>query len=107
MQMKKLLSIVPPSRGGTDPGRIQGAVNSRYRRFPRPFFHYPFNSAMAKNYESEITLFLKEYKARDSGVEQRQREGLARLWDKPQDPELLEGFRAGRVPQRPYVYQAD
>ncbi|MGD7366621.1 DUF3460 family protein, partial [Ralstonia pseudosolanacearum] len=36
-----------------------------------------------------------------------QREGRARLWDKPQDAELLEGFRAARVPQKPYVYQAD
>ncbi|AKQ57449.1 DUF3460 family protein [Bordetella hinzii] len=62
---------------------------------------------MAKNYESEITLFLKDYKAKHPGTEERQREGRARLWDKPQDTELLEGFRAGRVPQKPYVYQAD
>lgn len=62
---------------------------------------------MAKNYESEITLFLKDYKGKHPGTEERQREGRARLWDKPQDTELLEGFRAARVPQKPYVYQAD
>ena len=62
---------------------------------------------MAKNYESEITLFLKDYKASHPDVEQRQLAGRARLWDKPQDPELLEEFRAARVPQKPYVYQAD
>lgn len=63
--------------------------------------------AMATNYESEITLFLKDYKQSHPGTEERQREGRARLWDKPQDQELLEGFRAARVPQKPYVYSAD
>ena len=62
---------------------------------------------MATNYESEITLFLKDYKKSHPGTEERQREGRARLWDKPQDQELQEGFRAARVPQKPYVYQAD
>lgn len=62
---------------------------------------------MASNYESEITLFLKEFKKTHPEAEQRQREGRALLWDKNQDAELLEGFRAGRVPQRPYVYSAD
>jgi len=62
---------------------------------------------MANSYESEITQFLKEYKAQHPDVEQRQREGRGLLWDKPQDPELLESFRAARVAQRPYVYQAD
>ncbi|WP_154699839.1 DUF3460 family protein, partial [Bordetella pertussis] len=36
---------------------------------------------MAKNYESEITRFLKEYKTAHPDTEQRQREGRARLWD--------------------------
>lgn len=62
---------------------------------------------MATNYESEITRFLKDYKKTHPDVEKRQREGRGLLWDKPQDPELLEGFRAARVPQRPYVYQND
>ncbi|WP_155194636.1 DUF3460 family protein [Orrella sp. JC864] len=58
-------------------------------------------------YQSEITQFLQEYKAQHPDVEQRQREGRARLWDKNIDPELQEGYRAARVPQRPYVYQND
>jgi hypothetical protein len=62
---------------------------------------------MATNYESEITRFLKDYKKQHPDVEKRQREGRGLLWDKPQDPELLEGFRAARVPQRPYVYSND
>jgi hypothetical protein len=59
------------------------------------------------NYESEITLFLKDYKKTHPDAEKRQREGRGLLWDKPQDPELLEQFRAARVPQKPYVYQPD
>jgi hypothetical protein len=62
---------------------------------------------MAANYESEITRFIKTYKEAHPDVEKRQREGRARLWDRPQDPELLEGFKQSKVPQRPYVYQND
>ena len=62
---------------------------------------------MAKNYESEATQFIKAYKAQHPDTERRQIEGRARLWDKEQDAELLEGFRQARVPQKPYVYQAD
>ncbi len=62
---------------------------------------------MSKNYESDITRFLKHYKSTHPGVEKRQREGRALLWDKHQDPELVEDFKQSRVPQRPYVYQND
>ncbi|OZI27415.1 DUF3460 domain-containing protein [Bordetella genomosp. 7] len=62
---------------------------------------------MASHYESDITRFLKSYKAQHPDVEQRQREGRARLWDKKQDTELLEAFRAARVPQKPYVYHSE
>jgi putative IMPACT (imprinted ancient) family translation regulator len=62
---------------------------------------------MSKNYESEFTQFLKNYKKEHPDVEKRQREGRARLWDKTQDPELVDGFKQARVPQRPYVYQND
>jgi hypothetical protein len=60
---------------------------------------------MAKNYESEITQFLKQYKQQHPDTEQRQREGRGRLWDRNLDAELLENFKAGKVPQAPYVYQ--
>lgn len=59
---------------------------------------------MAKNFESEITQFLKKYKEQHPDVEARQREGRALLWDKDIDAQLHEGFRAARVPQDPYVY---
>ena len=59
---------------------------------------------MAKNFESELTQFLNEYKAENPNTEARQRAGRGRLWDKYIDPELQEGFKAARVPQDPYVY---
>jgi hypothetical protein len=62
---------------------------------------------MAKNYQSEITQFLNKYKKEHPDTEARQREGRSLLWDKHIDAELQEGFRAARVPQKPYVYQAD
>lgn len=61
---------------------------------------------MAKNYESDITCFLKDLKQKDPTLEARQRAGRALLWDKNTiDPELQNEFRSGRVPQQPYVYQ--
>jgi hypothetical protein len=62
---------------------------------------------MADQYTSEITQFLQKYKSEHPDVEQRQRDGRARLWDRPQDPELNEAFKQARVRQNPYVYQND
>lgn len=62
---------------------------------------------MSDQYTSEITQFLQKYKSEHPDVEQRQRDGRARLWDRPQDPELTEAFKQARVRQNPYVYQND
>lgn len=59
---------------------------------------------MAKNYESDVTQFIKQLKDKDPSVESRQREGRNRLWDKALDAEQQEGYRAGKVAQQPYVY---
>ena len=58
-------------------------------------------------YTSEFTQFLKSFKEEHAGVEQRQLDGRALLWDKAQDSELQEDFRHARVRQQPYVYQND
>ncbi len=60
---------------------------------------------MAKNYESDITRFLKQYKEQHADTEQRQRDGRSLLWDKCIDAEQQEQFKAGRLPQKAYVYQ--
>jgi len=59
---------------------------------------------MAQHYESDITQFLRQYKTEHPDTAARQRAGRARLWDKTLDPELLDAFKAARVPQQPYVY---
>lgn len=62
---------------------------------------------MAKNYESDVTQLIKQFKEQHPETELRQREGRARLWDKNLDAELQEGFKQARVPQKPYVYQTN
>lgn len=57
------------------------------------------------DYQSTATQFLRELKARDAGVEQRQMQGRLQLWEKPLDRSLWASYRAGRVAQKPYVYQ--
>lgn len=57
-----------------------------------------------KPYVSEVTRFIQDLKDRDPGLEARQKEGRARLWDRPQNPELRRAFEAGGLEQKPYVY---
>lgn len=56
-------------------------------------------------YESDITRFIKDLKARNPELERRQREGRALLWDKPQDLDETRRQQAAGVPQQAYVYQ--
>jgi hypothetical protein len=55
-------------------------------------------------YESDVTLFLKDLKKEDPQLEKGQRDGRARLWDKPQDLRLQREFEEATVAQKPYVY---
>lgn len=57
-----------------------------------------------KPYVSEVTHFIQDLKHSDPQLEAKQKEGRARLWDKPQNAELSKAFKAGRVPQKAYVY---
>ena len=57
-------------------------------------------------YESEITLFIKQLKEKNSRLEQEQRAGRALLWDKaPIDLDQRSRAENSRVEQQPYVYQ--
>ena len=71
---------------------------------PFPASTMPLN---VKPYVSEVTRFIQELKTRDPDLESKQKEGRARLWDKPQDAELAQAFKAGRVRQKPYVYGSE
>ncbi len=60
-----------------------------------------------KPYQSEVTQFIDELKAKRPTLEAEQRAGRALLWDKAQDREAAAEFAAARVPQQPYVYQTE
>jgi hypothetical protein len=62
-------------------------------------------SVSAMTYESDITKFLKQLKAKQPDLERKQREGRAIWWDKELDREELKRQQAARVPQQGYVYQ--
>lgn len=59
------------------------------------------------HYESDATQFLNELKRQRPELEEQQRQGRALLWDKEIDRELAADMAAGRVPQKPYVYQTN
>ena len=61
-------------------------------------FRYP-------DYQSDATQFINQLKAGQPDLEARQREGRELLWDKAVDRQAWEGYKAARVPQKPYVYQ--
>jgi hypothetical protein len=56
-------------------------------------------------YESEITRFITELKAKNPAMEEGQRQGRNLLWDKAVDRDAMSEFRAAQVAQQPYVYQ--
>jgi Protein of unknown function (DUF3460) len=60
-----------------------------------------------KPYQSDVTQFINELKAKKPTLEAEQRAGRALLWDRPQDREASAEFRAAKVPQQPYVYQTE
>ena len=58
-----------------------------------------------KAYKSDITSFIEEMKAKRPTLEDEQRSGRARLWDRKIDAVAEEENDDSRVPQQPYVYQ--
>jgi hypothetical protein len=55
-------------------------------------------------YESEITQFIKKLREERPGLEERQRQGRALLWDKDIDRDFARAAGDARVPQKAYVY---
>lgn len=59
----------------------------------------------ARNYQSEITDFINELKAKNPGIETEQKKSRAIWWDKtPAQLEQRREFDQGRVNQKAYVY---
>ncbi len=58
-----------------------------------------------KAYTSDVTSFIQEMKAKRPSLEDEQRSGRARLWDRHIDAVAEEEHDESKVPQQPYVYQ--
>jgi Protein of unknown function (DUF3460) len=58
-----------------------------------------------KPYQSDVTQFIGELKARKPTLEAEQRAGRALLWDRAIDRQAQAEWRDADVPQQPYVYQ--
>jgi len=59
------------------------------------------------HYSSDATQFIEQLKAQKPTLEAEQRAGRALLWDKNVDRKDQREFEAGRVAQKPYVYQTN
>ena len=57
------------------------------------------------HYESDVTKFLRDLKAQRPGIEARQREGRALLWDRQLDADEQRRWTESQVRQQAYVYQ--
>jgi hypothetical protein len=57
------------------------------------------------DYRSDATDFIDALKGQHPELEAQQREGRALLWDKQVSSNDQQEFKAGRVAQKPYVYQ--
>lgn len=58
-------------------------------------------------YQSDVTQFITQLKAKDPALEAKQRQGRELLWDKAVDRSAWSEYRAAEVDQKPYVYQTD
>ncbi len=58
-----------------------------------------------KPYQSDVTQFITELKAKKPTLEAEQRAGRALLWDRALDRQTQAEFAESAVAQQPYVYQ--
>jgi hypothetical protein len=57
------------------------------------------------DYRSDTTQFIDQLKADKPVLEAEQRQGRELLWDKQVSRTEQQDFQAGRLAQKPYVYQ--
>jgi hypothetical protein len=58
-----------------------------------------------KHYQSDVTRFIDELKAKRPALEEEQKQGRALLWDRQVDRQAQAEQQEARVAQQPYVYQ--
>jgi len=56
-------------------------------------------------YESEHTIFMREWMEKHPEEREEQRKGRALWWDKPQELATLKAERESQVAQKAYYYQ--
>ncbi len=59
------------------------------------------------HYTSEAPQFIESLKAKSPQLEKAQRDGRALRWDKSVNREVQQDVAAGRVAEKPYVYQTN
>lgn len=59
------------------------------------------------HYASDTTQFLDQLKADRPYLDAQQQAGRNLLWDKKVDRKLWSEYQAGRIAQKPYVYQTN
>ncbi|HEX4984807.1 MAG TPA: DUF3460 family protein [Burkholderiales bacterium] len=57
-----------------------------------------------KNYESEATLFIRDFLKKHPEVVENQRRNRTTWWDRPQDFRERERLAAAKVPKKSYEY---
>ena len=60
---------------------------------------------MNRNYESEITLFMRDLLAKKPQIVVEHKKGRAMWWDQKADPDALRRDSESEVKQQAYVYQ--
>jgi hypothetical protein len=59
------------------------------------------------DYSSDVSQFIEQLKTDKPDLEAQQRAGRAIWWDKHLDRDLMQEWKAARVPARPYAYGDD
>lgn len=57
-----------------------------------------------REYESEITKFIREFLRKHPEVVDKQRQARATWWDRPQELEERKRLEEAKVPKKPYEY---
>jgi hypothetical protein len=58
----------------------------------------------SKQYESEITKFIRDFLRKHPEVVEKQKQARATWWDRPQDLEERKRLEEAEVPKKPYEY---
>ncbi len=86
--------------------KFPNAAEVKYGKFLRKRFLMSLLHFFRRpDYRSDSTQFIDQLKADRPHLEAAQQEARALLWDASVDRHVLKEFNAGRVDQKPYVYQ--